>query len=128
MSHHHCHGHHHESCGAHHHEHSGSGHEGGSCCGHQLCQNCGHCGCSCHQHEHQDFSHQLLEMADEAWMDLLQEKIKKQIEASSGARLDQLAKLVADSNKERWKNKMGTQNATEEFKDKVSDYFSHHEG
>lgn len=45
-------------------------------------------------------------MADQAWMDVLHCKIKKEIEASCGKQLDDLAHVVAAANKERWKNKM----------------------
>lgn len=129
--HHHSHGHgHHESCSAH------GEHEDSCCCQHHhFCSSCGQCNCGCqsggacsHYHEHQDISHDLLQMADDAWMELLKEKIKKQIESTSGDRLDQLAKLVSDSNKERWKSKMGTQHANTNFKDRIADFFSHHEG
>lgn len=115
MSKHHCHDHHHGSCSSH----------GESC-------NCGchdeSCACECHKHhhhhEHEDFAHELIEMADEAWMEVLREKIKKQVEASSGKNLDQLAKLVAEANQSRWKSKLALNKAANNFRDKVSDFFN----
>lgn len=81
------------------------------------------CGCSCHEHEHQHFSDQLLEMADEAWMEVLKEKIKQKIEKETGQHLDQLASLVATANHNRWINKMGVINGKEDFKIKLDEYF-----
>lgn len=108
-SHGHCHHHHHESC----------------CCGHEEHEHsCCHEG---HHHDHEscDFSSQLLEMADEAWMELLHEKIKANIAASNGQQLDQLAKLVSDTNNARWKGKLGAKKGCADFKDKVNDFFNH---
>lgn len=93
-----------ESCGAHH-----------ECCG----------SCNHHSVGEKDFAHQLLEMADEAWMEILKEKIKDKILESSGAQLDQLAKLVSDSNKERWKHKIAGNAVASDYRDKFSQFFNH---
>lgn len=45
-----------------------------------------------------------LQLADEAWTEVLKEKIKEHIRAESKG-LDQFAKLVAEANYERWKTK-----------------------
>lgn len=117
MSHHH--GHSHDSCGAH--------EEEKSCCG------CSCCSCECqvcqkhhhhHHHEHGDFAHQLLEMADDAWMEVLKDKIKAQIMATNGARLDKLAKLVADSNNTRWKHKLADKKGSGDYEAKIAEFFS----
>lgn len=109
----------------HHHCHE---HEGESC---SCCQGtCSH-GHHHHDHDHEeqgDFAHLLLEMADEAWMEVLKEKIKEQIVATSGPHLTELAKLVADSNKMRWKHKMASQKACADYTQKMHDYFSRSEG
>jgi hypothetical protein len=88
----------------------------------------GSCSCSCHKGEHHqeenDFSKQLLELADEAWMELLKDKIKQQILTNNGNKIEQLAKLVADSNNERWKNKLGIKKCCNNFKEKLENYFS----
>lgn len=81
------------------------------------------CGCCCHEHQH--FSDQLLEMADEAWMEVLKDKIKQKIEDTTGQHLDQLATLVATANHNRWINKMGVINGKDEFKNKLDEYFKH---
>lgn len=52
--------------------------------------------CGCNMHE------KLLTLADDAWMELLKEKIKANIEKSNGPHMDKIAKLVADTNCARW--------------------------
>lgn len=122
--------HDHESCQGshcHHHHHS---HE--DCCSHEHhhhhhCQcgcGCGHESSECHCHcHHENFSHELLEMADEAWQELLFDKIKQKIEKTSGKHLDELADLVANSNHERWIEKMKIKDLHEKYEDKISSFF-----
>lgn len=95
MSHDHQHGH----CD-HHHE----------CCHHEHCHEHGHE----HHHDHK-YADQLLALADEAWMEVLKEKIKDQIRSTSSAHLDALAKLVSETNHNRWKHKMEGKSNTEDF-------------
>lgn len=113
MSHHHCHAnHHHHSCS------DQEDHNSCCCChGHNECHE------NHHGSEQGDFAHQLLEMADEAWMEVLKDKIKHQIETSSGKHLDQLAKLVADSNHIRWKHKMQGYKVCDEYKESILKFF-----
>jgi len=108
MSHEHC---HEGSCssGAHHHHHDHS-----CCCGE---------GCCCQKHQEKDFAAELLDLADEAWMEVLKEKIKEQIIKNNGDHLDALAKLVSETNNARWKNKIGKKNSCHEFKAKLDDLF-----
>src|SRR6266404_4137074 len=88
------------------------------------------CSCTCPEHkpqethEHGDFAHQMLEMADQAWMEVLKEKIKEQIIAQSGDKLDQLAKIVAASNNERWQHKLALHQIVHDYEDKVHSYFT----
>ncbi len=63
-------------------------------------------------------------MADEAWMEVLKEKIKEEIIASHSKHLDKLAKLVADANSERWKEKLALQKNSNDFKEKISEFFN----
>lgn len=46
----------------------------------------------------------LLCLADQAWHDLLKEKIKAQIEEHAGEKLDKLAGVVATANHKKWSN------------------------
>lgn len=109
---------------SHHHHHCCHG-EGECCCHHDHHHDsCCHESSCCESDEHpQDFAGELLELADAAWMELLKDKIKEQIEASSGKHLDQLAKLVTSSNKVRWENKMASKRVSSEFREKLCDYF-----
>lgn len=111
MTEHHHHGHC-DICCAHGEHHAHACHEGS--CNHHH-----------HAHEHHDdFARELLEMADQAWMEVLKDKIKEQVKTTSGANLDQLAKLVAESNHERWKHKMNVQKDVHSYKDKLSAFFN----
>ena len=65
----------------------------------------------------------LLALADEAWHDLLKEKIKDQISNSCGDNMDKLAKLVAETNKEKWAHTVKGKVKCSEYKDKLKDLF-----
>lgn len=103
----------------HHHQH----HHEGCCSSHSSCHKE-----SCHaerdlEHLKCEFSKMLLLLADEAWTEVLKEKIKAHIEAAVGKHLDQLAKVVSDSNHERWKNKMANKKVFYDYEEKVADLF-----
>lgn len=86
----------------------------------------GSCPCCCHKHEHEDcchFSDQLLELADDAWMELLKEKIKEQIQKTSGKNLDELAKMVNEANHQRWHELFAQQRGSESYKLKLREFF-----
>lgn len=110
---------------------SHSHHNEGCCCGNEHCSCCSdkkkHDSC-CHDHHdgddcQKDFAKHLLGVADEAWMELLKDKIKKHILASCDQQLEQIAGIVAESNKARWQHKIAIQKAKQEFKDKLEDAF-----
>src|SRR4051812_17667548 len=72
-----------------------------SSCG---CEKSG-CGSSCGSSGNCcDKAKKFLELADQAWKEVLKEKIKKHIEAND-KNLDELAKLISDTNHKRWKKK-----------------------
>jgi len=107
---------------SHHHEHH-----------HDCCSSQEHCGArsSCsygsdhHHHHHSEggFSDDLLEVADEAWMELLKEKIKDQIAKNHGAHLDELAQIVSEANSERWKLKLSKEKIADRYEEKIENYF-----
>lgn len=93
-------------------------------CHDQSCKNCGShschshggsegCGCSCHSctccSQNQgggcDHGKKLLEIADLAWMEALKEKIKQHILASDH-KIDEIAKIVGEANRDLWRHKM----------------------
>jgi hypothetical protein len=112
MKHHECHTHGDHQCCCSSHSHSGN------CCHEHHSHDCQE------GHDHQDFAHRLIELADHAWMEVLQEKIKEQIIQTHGKHLDELAKLVADSNHERWNYKMAVDKSCKSFKERLKDFFN----
>ncbi len=103
-------------------------HKEGCCCScHKEHGSCGCCkeqkhdscckehGEDCHNH----FAKHLLCVADEAWMELLKDKIKKHILSSCDQQLEQIAEIVSESNKMRWEHKTAIQKAKEDFQEKL---------
>ena len=72
----------------------------------------------CNMHE------KLLCLADEAWKEVLKEKIKQEIEKSSGAKLSALAKLVAETNGRKWAFMIQAKKGCEEYKTQVRSLLS----
>lgn len=112
-----------------------SHHKHSECCDHDSCcsdEKCCDNACTCcgHHHNkneeccHEDFAKHLLNMADCAWMELLKEKIKQQIASSCGEQLDQIAKIVSESNSARWEHKLSIMKTQNEYKDKLKNIFS----
>lgn len=104
---------------------------------HQEGCGCG-CGCNCgcgdkehhHHHDSEDScgcAEKFLELADEAWAEVLKEKIKEKIYAHKGEHMDKLAEIIAKANGERWKNKISSKHNCHEFKEDLKDYFTPHE-
>lgn len=84
--------------------------------------------CCCKQHEcccHEEgeMAGHLYKLADEAWMELLKEKIKEKILQHDGAQLDALASAISESNGKRWKSKLCIKNNKENFKAKLDQIF-----
>lgn len=107
--------HHHEGECCDHHHHHDCCHSHEDCCHEESC-------CDAGQGE-SDFAHDLLELADEAWMCLLKEKIKANIASTSGAHLDKLAALVSEANKQRWDHKMAKHQVLEGYREKLAEFF-----
>ena len=93
---------------------------------------CGeHCKCSDkvnHQHEHHEehchCEEKFLKLADEAWMELLKEKIKAKVEKKQGENLEKLAEIVAEANAEKWKHKITIKMKCEDYKNTLKDFFT----
>lgn len=116
--------HHHHHHGHHHHHHQDS------CCSEGECHHCCDEVCDAHHHhshhhEEGNFAQDLLELADDAWMEVLKEKIKEHIIKTHGKNLDKLAQLVSESNSERWRSKLALQKTKMEYIEKVANFFSH---
>jgi hypothetical protein len=66
----------------------------------------------------------LLELGDCAWTEALKGKIKEYILQQDNECLTELARLIAESNKKRWENKMCQQHGCQEFEDQLCSFFS----
>lgn len=99
---------------------------GGGSCSDESCNCCCHrsCNCSCH-HGSGKYSDQLLKLADEAWMEVVKEKIKDNIKKTSSEHLDQLAQLVSKTNKQRWIGIMAQAQNSEDFERSLRDLMHH---
>ena len=71
-----------------------------------------------------DMHSMLLELADEAWMEVLKEKIKAIILATSGDHLDKIAKLVAGANEAKWTHMMSGKLKCEEYRTALKELIS----
>lgn len=88
-----------------------------------CCSGC--CSCYCHHHEEDeeyDECEQLLDIADEAWLEVLKEKIKEHIRASDH-KIDDIARIVAETNREHWHHKMSEEKTWENYEDELSRLF-----
>lgn len=99
---------------------------------------CGHshdyhkeCNCGCHSKHHQcsedggcNCAEKFLELADEAWREVLKEKIKAKIIAKKDEHMEKLAEIVAMANRERWKHKIAAKIKCNEFKENLKEHFS----
>lgn len=107
-------------------EHCGCG------CGHSHeHQKEGYCSCGCGKHHHMSDSEggchcteKLLMIADEAWKEVLKDKIKEKILAKKGEHMDNLAELIATANGQKWKHIISAKMKCDEFKDQIKNFFS----
>lgn len=106
------------------------------CCNNEHQKNCGFgcgCGCKCgcgdnyHHHHHDgescDCAEKFLHLADEAWVEVLKEKIKAKIISKKGEHLEKLADIIAKANCEKWKTKIASKHNCNEFKEDLKAYF-----
>lgn len=67
-----------------------------------------------------DMPEKLLHLADEAWMEVLKDKIKKEIIATDGGKkIDEIAKLVVETNCAKWQNMIAGRKQCEEYSDNL---------
>lgn len=79
---------------------------------------------SCHDHHYEESKFDwLLEIADEAWTEVLKDKIKEHILKNQGKKMDELAEIVSEANGARWKHKMEKKQKCREFKEKICHFF-----
>lgn len=101
-----------------------------SSCGCQTssssCPSCGchssSCSCkSCCSSD--DKAKRLLALADVAWMEVLKEKIKDHIRSNDN-KIDEMAKIVAQTNHDRWHHKMAKQKCMCDYEESLEKLFS----
>jgi len=68
-----------------------------------------------------DIPEKLLCLADEAWREVVKEKIKKEIEKTAGPKLDTLAKLVAETNHRKWAHLIEAKKGCDDYRQSVKD-------
>ena len=98
------------------------------CCNnmHEYQKECS-CGCGSHKHSHEggcNCAEHFLTIADEAWKEVLKEKIKAKIVAKKGEHIEKLAEIIAVANGEKWKHKISAKMKCNQFKDSLKDFFS----
>jgi|SRR5580700_3667052 hypothetical protein len=97
-----------------------SGSSRNSCC----------CCCSCHTEqescdkEHSESKSYFLDIADEAWEEVLKDKIKEHILKTQNDRMTELAKVVSEGNNRRWKHRMEKKHSCQEFEEEICRFFS----
>ncbi|MBI2786321.1 MAG: hypothetical protein HYX60_08485 [Legionella longbeachae] len=99
----------------------GCAQENCSCPCHFQHENCHH---GIHDHGEEISANYFLELADEAWEDVLKEKIKEYILETQNAHMVKLAKIVAEGNHQRWKNRMEKNQGSKDFMEEICKYFS----
>lgn len=75
--------------------------------------------CSSNKEQECNLHEKLLCLADEAWKEVLKEKIKTEIEKSQGEKLNALAKLVAETNHRKWTYLIQGKKACDDYKNQV---------
>lgn len=97
-----------------------------------TCEQQKYCSC-CQKHDRQEaYEHQgscccaekFLTIADEAWKEVLKEKIKTKILEKKGEHMEQLAELITTINGEKWKHKISERLKSDEYKEKLKEFFS----
>lgn len=68
--------------------------------------------------------HYFLQLADEAWEEVLKDKIKEYILSTQGKRMTELAKIVAEGNNARWRHKMEKKQGCMNFNEQLGRFFS----
>ncbi|MDR3543993.1 MAG: hypothetical protein P4L69_24020 [Desulfosporosinus sp.] len=66
-----------------------------------------------------DMHERLLALADDAWMELLKEKMKTEIEKTNGPHMNNIAKLVVDANCAKWGSMIQVKVKCNEYKESL---------
>ena len=77
------------------------------------------CGCSCKGEMTQDKSKMMMDMANEAWHELMKDKIKSAYEKMMGEKMNKTAHVCAEMCMAYWGNKMKEEMTEAEFDEKL---------
>jgi hypothetical protein len=77
----------------------------------------------CQKNGQEDFTSYLLEAADCAWMEVLKDKIKEYILSTQNDHMTELAKIIAEANNQRWKNKMEKKQGNMNLQEQLCHFF-----
>ena len=88
------------------------------------CKPCGEEGHMPHVEEHCHCKEKFLKFADEAWAELLKDKIKANIEKEHGEHITKLAEIVSKANGEKWKHKISIKVKKEEYENSLKEFFA----
>lgn len=102
-------------------------------CGSQANQGCSStCPCPCHQTcgccacQGEQQAKRLLALADEAWMEVVKERIKELI-IQHDPKIDEIAQVVAEANRHRWHSKIEKHLNKEEYIERLEALMHRHE-
>ena len=94
---------------------------GEDCCDEKCCNDSG-CGCNegcnCCSEETSKTAY-MLKLADEAWSELMKEKMKAALEKMIGDKMNKAAQVSAEASMAYWANKMKNEAALAEFEEKL---------
>jgi len=77
-----------------------------------------------HDEEQHSCEEKFLKLADDAWMEILKEKIKNEIEKNQGESLEKLAEIITKTHCEKWKHEVNIKSKCEEYKKTLKNFFS----
>lgn len=95
-----------------------------ACCSKEKCCASHQQKSTCQAEESGDMSQYLMEVADQAWSEVLKDKIKEYILSTQNDRMTELAKIVAEGNNARWRMKMEKKQGCMSFKEQLGRFFS----
>ncbi|MEK6983627.1 MAG: hypothetical protein AABX33_03565 [Nanoarchaeota archaeon] len=96
---------------------------GQECCGEKSCSEekdaccCSAKECCCNNNE--DHGKMVMELANEAWSELMKEKMKTAYEKAMGEKMNKVAQVGVESCIGYWTNKMKEKHSWDEYEDKL---------
>ncbi|MBT7902710.1 hypothetical protein HN587_02530 [Candidatus Woesearchaeota archaeon] len=70
-----------------------------------------------------EMTDKMMSLAEQAWSDLLKDKMKKLFETNNGERMDKIAQATVDAVNKKWKHKMQGMAACGEAKQNLKEAF-----